>query len=93
MYLPIDKTFLPEYKSCTLSFLQDILTDEKLSLDADQVKTRPIKKQYEEFCVKNVWPLCKKSKILNDYLPVEEMEKGRYPNRDFFWGIAFTVVP
>jgi len=26
-------------------------------------------------------------------LPAEEMDEGEYPDRSFFWGICFTVVP
>ena len=31
--------------------------------------------------------------MLRRYLPAEEMDLGRYPDRRFFWGIAFTVQP
>ena len=28
-----------------------------------------------------------------DYMPEEEMEQERYPDREWFWDIANTVVP
>ena len=27
------------------------------------------------------------------YLPTCEMNVGRYPNREYFWGVAFTIIP
>ena len=30
---------------------------------------------------------------ITKYLPVEEMILDRFPDREFFWGIAFTIRP
>ena len=50
-------------------------------------------KQWPEFCVKNVWHLVRSDARLCRYLPSEKMNKDKYPDRAFFWGITFTVVP
>ena len=43
--------------------------------------------------MKNVWHLVKHNAHLNQYLPTNEMNEGRFPDKEFFWGIAFTVLP
>ena len=41
-----------------------------------------------------MWPLVKHNKKIREYLPAEEMDEGeKYPDRKFFWGVAFTVLP
>ena len=52
-----------------------------------------MKKSNDEFAVNNLWELVKSDANLRSYLPADEMDFGRYPDRDFFWGIAFTVIP
>lgn len=46
-----------------------------------------------EFAPKNVWPLVKDDPLVRDYMPFEEMEKDRMPDKDFFWGLLFTLRP
>ena len=46
---------------------------------------------YEEFATKNGYKLLKNCKSIVPYLPIEEMDKGKFPNREFFWGIVFTL--
>ena len=53
----------------------------------------PIHKNYSEFSVKNVWPLVSNHAGLCEYLPDDEMNEGRYPDKLFFWGICYTVIP
>ena len=43
--------------------------------------------------MKNIWPQVKHSQELHKYLPVDDMNRGKYPDREFFWGILFTVIP
>lgn len=33
------------------------------------------------------------SRRMQEYLPVDEMEEGRFPDREFFWGVALTTCP
>ena len=37
--------------------------------------------------------MVKDQEEIQKYLPVEEMEAGTYPDRNFFWGIASTILP
>jgi hypothetical protein len=37
-----------------------------------------------------VWPKIKDLTTLHPYLPVDELKREVYPDRDFFWGIIFT---
>ena len=71
--------------------MQEIVADEKEHLDNDQVKMVKLKDTWEEFAVSNVWKLVRTDMHLRSYLPADEMDAGRYVDRDFFWGIAFTV--
>ena len=40
----------------------------------------------------NVWPLVKSDEKFKSYMPSDEMEVGRFPDRDFFWGISFQIL-
>ena len=46
-----------------------------------------------DWSVKNVWPLIKNNLLVCQYLPSEEMNEGRFPDKIFFWGVVFTVIP
>ena len=83
--------WLPTAVTCRLSFLQAILMDMKKSLQSCAVDARPIKNSWPELAVKNVWPMVKDAPGLRDYLPSDEMEHGRFPDKIFFWGILFSV--
>ena len=85
--------FLPEISNFRLSFLQKVIEDKKYILERDQIKHGWIHSYWPEFSVKNVWPLVKSSRELTQYLPSDEMNEGRYPNKDWFWGIAYTIIP
>ena len=37
--------------------------------------------------------MVKSSKELMRFLPDDEMDEGKFPDRNFFWGLAFTVIP
>ena len=30
---------------------------------------------------------------MRSYLPIDEMDTKRYPDKKWFWGIAFTTIP
>ena len=49
--------------------------------------------RYNEFSVKAIWPKIKHSTHVLSYLPTDDMAQGRYPNRDYVWGILHTLVP
>ena len=44
-----------------------------------------------EYAIKNVWPQVRDDEDLIQYLPDEEMDLGRWPDRRFFWGILSTL--
>ena len=62
-------------------------------LTRDQITAGWIEKNWPEFSVKNVWQQVRPSPEICKYLPVDEMNEGRWPNKEFFWGIAYTVIP
>ena len=85
--------WLPDLEQCRLSFLQKVLTEEKKSLEFDQVKLRKVDDHWNDWSVKNVWPLVCSNVEMCQYLPSEEMAEGRFPDKLFFWGVLFTVLP
>ena len=46
-----------------------------------------------DWSVKNVWPLVKSNSLVSHYLPSEEIHEGRFPDKIFFCGVVFTVIP
>jgi len=44
-----------------------------------------------ELAVKNVWPQLKHDKEVRKYLPANEMDLGKFPDKKFFWGVISTV--
>ena len=89
----IENCFLPILGMCRLSFLQNILGEEKLVLEKDEIKGQAIEKQYEELTVKNCWPKVRSHKRFRKYMPAEEMDNGRFPDKRFFLGVAHTILP
>lgn len=47
-------------------------------------------KDYDEYALKNVYLLVREDEVLMGYMPKEEMEKERWPDREWFWNIANT---
>ena len=58
-----------------------------------EVRCRDVGQHWPDWAVKNVWPLVKHKEKLRQYLPVEEMDEGIYPDRIWFWGLCFTLLP
>ena len=46
-----------------------------------------------EFAIRNVWDQVKIHRPILDYLPDDEIDLKRYPDRRFFWGVALTIMP
>ena len=46
-----------------------------------------------EFAVKNVFELVKNDELLKEYLPHDEMCDKKFTDKEFFWGLAFTLRP
>ena len=64
---------LPALKNTRLSFLQQILSEEKQVLYGNELKNRSIKDSWEEFSVKRCWPLVKSNEEFCKYMPSNEM--------------------
>ena len=52
-----------------------------------------IKEGWNEFAIKNIWQYIKDDLQLQEYLSWEEMKEGRFPDKQFFWEVAFTIKP
>ena len=91
--LTIGNICLPELKYVRLSFLQDILSGEKKCFSMSEIREVSIKKCWSELAIVNVWPQVKHCERLRAYLPTEEMEESRFPDRLFYWRIMNTVMP
>ena len=75
-----------------MSFLQLILEDHKKCLTADQVRPcNRVRNWLPEYAPKNVWYQVRDDPTLIAYLPDEEMDLGRWPDRRFFWGVLSTL--
>ena len=48
-------------------------------------------KKYPEFAVKNVFNLFKNDEEFMKYMPGLEMNLGRFPDRAWFWTMAYTL--
>ena len=69
------------------------MTDKKKVFFMADVSTVITPRYKYEFAVKNVWPLVKGDVGVEDYLPVEELNAGRFHDRHFFWNILNTLRP
>ena len=59
----------------------------------NEIREFSFNNSYEEYNVKNAWSQIKTSKTISRYLPVDEMDQGRFPDKKWFWAIAFTCCP
>jgi hypothetical protein len=75
----------------TLNFIQQILTSKKKHFKSNEIIFRRTEKYYGELAVKNVYHLFKDNQEVREYLPAEEMDLGRFPDRIFTWGILYTL--
>ena len=84
--------WLPSEKTCRVEFLQQLLAEEKKFLDSNDVTDPNIKAHWSEYAVKNAWPQVKDFAELKEYLP-DSIEKDKYPDRKFFWGVLNHLIP
>ena len=73
--------------------MQAILEERKLVLKNDEVAHLSFPMATYEFAIQNVWDQVKNHEKLIQYLPDDEIELERYPDRKFFWGVALTIIP
>lgn len=60
-------------------------------LDRNKV-TREKVPTWPELGIRNLMPKLRRSPAINKYLP-DNIPKGKYLNREFVWGVLYTVVP
>jgi hypothetical protein len=73
-----------------ISFMRDILKEEKLALKQNEVVHMEIP-NYQEISVKNLYADAISDQELAKYLPSKEQLSGKLPERDFFFGILCTL--
>ena len=86
--------WLPESKYTRMTFLQAILEDSKKTYTCDEIRQcGRIREHLPEYAVKRAWPLVRDDPLIVAYLPDEELDLERWPDRRFFWGIVYTIRP
>ena len=69
-----------------------ILEERKKCLIAEQVRSNDqIASSLPEYAISNVWHLVRDDVELCKYLPDYDMNKDRWPDRRFFWGVLSTL--
>ena len=77
-----------------MTFLQAMLEGKKECLNCADVSINTrIRDWLPEYAPKNAWFQIRDDPLLCKYLPDEEMDLERWPDRRFFWGIVNTVRP
>jgi hypothetical protein len=83
--------WLPIKQRCSLQFLQGILSGTKEAYETKEITNLNIKDSWHELAVKNVWHHLKNDQQVRRYLPAEDMDLGKYPDKKFFWGVISTL--
>ena len=83
--------WLPIKQKCSLQFLQGILSGTKEAYETKEITNLNIKDSWHELAVKNVWHHLKQDQQVRKYLPADEMDLGKYPDKKFFWGVISTL--
>ena len=76
-----------------MNFLQQLLSEEKHTLKQAEITAMPVHKHWPEFAISNVWPQVSHHERLRKYMPTDEMDQQRWPDREFFWNVLFTILP
>ena len=77
-------------KGTKLSFMRDILSNQKLHLKQNEVIRLEIP-NYQEISVKNMYEDAMKDPELSKYLPTKEQLSNKLPERDFFFSVMCTL--
>ena len=73
-----------------LSFMRDVLSESKMHLKQNEVIQFEIP-AYQELSVKNLYNDAMGDPLLAKYLPTKEQLSGKFPEREFFFGILCTL--
>ena len=75
-----------------MAFLEQILENRKKCLTGAKVRScAKIHGCLPEYAVKNAWPQVRTDALLRAYLPDDDMDVGRFPDRRFVWGVLSTL--
>jgi hypothetical protein len=88
--LDVVKIFLPSIQGTKLSFLRDILSEEKRHLKQNEVIQLEVP-SYQELSVKALYDDAMNEPTLKKYLPSRQQLSGKLPERDFFFGVLCTL--
>ena len=70
--------------------MRDIFAEKKLHLKQNEVIRLDIP-AYQEISVKNLYEDALKDPMLSKYLPTKEQLSNKLPEREFFFGVLFTM--
>ena len=82
--------FLPPFEECPKVFLAQIITGKKQVVDKRLVPRLSAPK-WPELSLKEIWERVKGDEQLMQYFPQRSPLDTKLPNRDFFWGVMFSV--
>lgn len=69
------------------------MTEEKQAYNSSAIQTANVKQYWAEFAVKNAYPNVMTDFDLCAYLPTDQINRRKYPDRQFFWNICNIVRP
>ena len=82
---------LPPKQSCPFAFLQELAEKKKKFILRPQVPAFRMP-TWPELSVKKLWPGVQLDEAFKDYFP-NTLPKGKLPDKQFFWGVIFTIKP
>ena len=91
MLIPIlASLWLPPYDECPKFFMGQILTNKKKVLKKKDVP-RSSAPKWPELALSDLWPRIQNDSAVMAYFPRFHGPQVKAPNRQFFWGILFTL--
>ena len=82
---------LPTKQSCPFAFLQELAEKKKKFILRPQVPAFKLP-TWPELSVSKLWPIVKQDPAFAAYFPTQ-LPKGKLPEKQFFWGVIFTIKP
>ena len=94
IYLTVQiQVLLPEYQHCQFPFMQAILEGRKGYFLFHQAHSKNISQAWDDWSVKNAYPLVRNNSSICWYLPTEELDQHRYCDKLFFWKVSTSASP
>ena len=82
---------LPPKQSCPFAFLQELAEKKKKFILRPQVPAFKLP-TWPELSVSKLGPIVRKDPPFAEYFP-SKLPKGKLPEKQFFWGVIFTIKP